>query len=696
MDQVDFAQRDFVEAAPRFTLYQTPPRGLAKLANSPPSSPSSGRKLGLFANESFSRHSPVRGPVTSMSQLSPNKKLQFTPIIYRGASEMHRVVYDDSDEEEGEENSCRAWGAKMPIQHSEAWAASAASVEQPSSNHFCAENSYFGPSSMPFAKALESHPSTPATFHMEDKECHARQWGTLPSSDGVSPSGSSDDILEVSSPPLDSEATLNEKNGGISSVSTSHEEEDSAWGDEVAAAFGSEDANAGEPCEDANEDEIHNLRSGNRAYSSAIAFDEREKNAVEVVQKTPLRDECPVVDAPHKPLAQAVNLVEECSLKAEPMKSGSNKSAAIALSDHDEKAAEDIHEKVQYAETEPHVEQSLTPKPDMSQSQHERVATGKDEVKAAAPVVRPAWEEIARRVEPIACAGAVEAPESVSGAETPPPPRLLSSKTQLGDEWRAATDGRGRRYYYNRRTRETTWVAPPHLVKVETPEGGFRLYTLTQENQPSLASPSKPPLALETKLQGHQGKKSLPSTPLRTRTTPQRTLRGLREALRGTNRRAATSATPQRAPPLSTNATESASNSLGHCPGCAGHVDLLSHLPLCEASRRLKGTVAARALGKFFASDVDEVASPAQQQPSPQRSGPERTPAKSRSSSPSSGASKTQPLVTPMRRQTRPPRAPQPAEAAHGKLLWSPPPRKALSGRTVLRGGSQATALYIP
>lgn len=702
MDQVDIAQQDFVEAAPRFTLYQTPPRGLTKLANSPPSSPSSGRKVGLFANESYSRHSPLRGPVTSMSQLSPNKRLQFTPIIYRGASEMHRVVYDDSDEEEEGESYGLAWEAKMPTQQLKA------SAGHSSSNFSHAENSFFGPS-VPSEKARESHLSKTSSFKAEN---NARQREMQPNPDGVSPSGSSDDVLEVSSPPLDPEATLNERNGGISSVSTSRDGDDeSTWGDEVAAAFGSEDTTAKETREEAKEFK-DNLQSDSRRNLSATAGIESGENAVEMVQKPQFGEEAPHVDSCHAPsldeqstrdytadaseqakIDKSEGFAEDSSLKAQSMNCGSNKSAAIALNDHEEeKPDEDIYERA-HMEEQQHAKAShaLTPEP---QSEHDRATAGIEEEKVSPLGVRTAWEEPAEEVKSGAQSEAVEAPASAKGAETPPTPRLLSSKTQLGDEWRATVDGRGRRYYYNRRTRETTWVAPAHLVKVETPEGGFRLYTLTQEDQPSLASPSKPPPEACNKPQGPQEVKSLLSTPLRTRTEPQRTLRGLREALRGTNRRTAiAAATPQRTPLTPSNTLESAPT--GYCPGCASHVDLFSHLPLCEPSRRMKGTAAARALGKFFGSDSNEAASPSRQQSTPQRR-QEQTPAKAKSSSPNKEASKTQPLVTPMRKQTRPPRAPQPAEAGHGKLLWSPPPRKALSGRTVLRGGSQATALYIP
>lgn len=37
---------------------------------------------------------------------------------------------------------------------------------------------------------------------------------------------------------------------------------------------------------------------------------------------------------------------------------------------------------------------------------------------------------------------------------------------RLGDEWKSTTDTRGRRYFYNRRTRETAWQPPQGLMKV--------------------------------------------------------------------------------------------------------------------------------------------------------------------------------------------------------------------------------------
>ncbi len=40
------------------------------------------------------------------------------------------------------------------------------------------------------------------------------------------------------------------------------------------------------------------------------------------------------------------------------------------------------------------------------------------------------------------------------------------SAISLGDEWKSTTDKRGRRYFYNRVTRETSWEAPPGLIKV--------------------------------------------------------------------------------------------------------------------------------------------------------------------------------------------------------------------------------------
>ena len=62
-------------------------------------------------------------------------------------------------------------------------------------------------------------------------------------------------------------------------------------------------------------------------------------------------------------------------------------------------------------------------------------------------------------------------------------PRAASSRppvaADLGDEWKSAVDDKDRRYFYNRRTRESRWHIPENCIKIVTNKatGEFRLFS---------------------------------------------------------------------------------------------------------------------------------------------------------------------------------------------------------------------------
>ena len=60
----------------------------------------------------------------------------------------------------------------------------------------------------------------------------------------------------------------------------------------------------------------------------------------------------------------------------------------------------------------------------------------------------------------------------------------------LGDEWKSAIDDKGRRYFYNRRTRESKWHIPEGCIKIVTNKetGEFRLFSPAPAPAPAPAS----------------------------------------------------------------------------------------------------------------------------------------------------------------------------------------------------------------